>query len=853
MNDAPSFMTGKSRFALTIGVLAVVLAAGCSSGSGPATEQLSGNNSTPSSGYNGPAPASPDVQAFKVNLFDNIRTENRCGSCHGVDGAAATKFARDDDVNLAYADANTVVDLLSPVDSEMVLRMQSGHNCWLTNDDACATIMTTWISNWAGSTVGAAGRKIELEAPASIRPPGQSKNFPNDDGALFGTYVYPLLTNPATGNCIQCHSSNSALQQSPFFAEGPVGDADALITAYEFAKARMNLDDPDASRFVERVRDESHNCWTASCANDAAAIRNAIQAFADQIPLTQVDPSLITSRALTLFEGTIASGGNRHEANVIAAYEFKEGPGSPTAFDTSGVDPAMDLTLSGNVDWVGGWGLNFTGGKAQASTAASAKLRDMITATGEYSIEAWVVPGNVVQEDVRIVSYSGSPDTRNFNLGQTMYNYDFFNRNDGVAAALAANGDPQLSTPDAAEVLQATLQHVVGTYDPIDGRKIYVNGVLATLQDPVEGDTLNSWNDTYAFVLGNEVSMDRSFSGVIRMVAIHNRALTESQILQNFEAGVGEKFFLLFSVSHLINVPDSYVVFEASIFDSYAYLFREPFFISLDPTATPDGIDMEGIRIGINGLEAPVGQAFANVDTVISSALYDTETGQTIASLGAVVPLQKGPLTDEFFLTFDRLGANSFARPAAVTPPPPTPIDLPEASLIGVRTFDEISATMSAVTGVSQLQVNVAATFGVVRQSLPAVPTLEAVLASHQVAIAQLAIEYCNAAVEDLNARNALWGGSFNAWSTPPSLQPAGWENALAAPLLDRLLGITHIQTQPDRALLEGEIFELINGIPGDTNRPGLAATDSSSPQRTVIIGKSVCSSILGSAAMLVK
>ena len=849
------------RAATLIGACFLTLVTGCSGGSGPATQ----TNAAPPQGgggndYTGPAPATPDVQEFKVNLFDNIRSDNRCGSCHGVDGSAATKFARSDDVNLAYAAANTVVDLLSPQDSEMVARMESGHNCWLDNDGACATIMTTWISNWAGATLGAAGRKIELEAPADIRPPGQSRNFPSDP-SLFGTYVYPVLTDANEGNCGQCHSSGSAVQQSPFFAEGPAGDPDAIATAYEAAKARMNLDDPDASRFVERLRDEAHNCWTNSCASDAAEVRDAIAAFAAQVPLDQVDPNLVTSRALTLFEGTIASGGNRHEANVIASYEFKAGPGSLTAFDTSGVDPAMDLTLSGNVEWVGGWGLNFTGGKAQASTAASSKLRSMITATGEYSIEAWVAPANVVQEDVRIVSYSGSPDVRNFNLGQTMYNYDFFNRNDGVDAALAANGDPQLSTPDAAEVLQATLQHVVATYDPIEGRRIYVNGVLSTMADPIPGDTLNSWNDTYAFVLGNEVSENRPFNGVLRLVAVHNRALTEAQILQNFEAGVGEKFFLLFSVSHLVSVPESYVVFEASIVDSYAYLFREPFFVSLDPNAQPDGIDLEGIRIGINGIEAPVGQAFANVDTIISSALYDSETGQPIASLGSVIPLQKGPIDDEFFLTFDRLGGNSFNRPPPPTPTAPTPVDLPEESEIGVRTFDEISATMSELTGISQQEPDVANTYDLVRQSMPAVPSLEAVLASHQVAIAQLGIEYCNAVVDDPAARNALWGTSFTAWGTPPSGQAPGWEAQLAAPLLDRLVGLPQIETQPDRALIEAELDDLVNGNPdmdGDGNpdaspRPGLAATDPNSVQRTATIAKSVCSAVLGSAAMLVK
>ena len=78
--------------------------------------------------------------------------------------------------------------------------------------------------------------------------------------------------------------------------------------------------------------------------------------------------------------------------------------------------------------WVGGWGIDIRDGKAQGSTAASAKLHDLITATASTRIEAWVVPGNVTQEDARIVSYSAGIDARNFTLGQTLYNYDFADR-----------------------------------------------------------------------------------------------------------------------------------------------------------------------------------------------------------------------------------------------------------------------------------------------------------------------------------------------------------------------------------------------------------------------------------------
>ena len=90
-----------------------------------------------------------------------------------------------------------------------------------------------------------------------------------------------------------------------------------------------------------------------------------------------------------------------------------------------------------------------------------------------------------------------------------------------------------------------------------------------------------------------------------------------------------------------------------------------------------------------------------------------------------------------------------------------------EASSIGVRTFDEINATMSQITGVSELDGNVQATFDTVRQSLPAVEQLDSVLASHQVAIAQLAIEYCNALIANTSLRNAMFGSSL--WSSPPS------------------------------------------------------------------------------------
>src|SRR5690606_13039441 len=102
-------------------------------------------------------------------------------------------FARGDDVNLAYAAANGVVNLTAPDSSIMVTKVGGGHNCWLSSDAACADILTTWITNWAGEQA-TGGREIELKPPP-IRDPGQSKTFPSDATglALFEQTVYQVL------------------------------------------------------------------------------------------------------------------------------------------------------------------------------------------------------------------------------------------------------------------------------------------------------------------------------------------------------------------------------------------------------------------------------------------------------------------------------------------------------------------------------------------------------------------------------------------------------------------------------------------------------------------------------------
>jgi hypothetical protein len=365
-----------------------------------------------------------------------------------------------------------------------------------------------------------------------------------------------------------------------------------------------------------------------------------------------------------------------------------------------------------------------------------------------------------------------------------------------------------------------------------------------TQADPTPAGLFTDWNDTFALVLGNEVSNDRRWQGVIRMVAIHNRALNQAQITQNLEAGVGERFFLLFSVEHLVNVPDSYVMFLASQFDSYSYLFSEPAFISLDASQDPDQVRIAGVRIGINGAEAGVGQAYAPLDRTVKAAGYEPATGFGLSDVGTVLPLDKGPASDEFFLSFERIAthSNPYVEPAPTPlPPPPDADPSPE---IGLRTFEEISASMSAMTGVATTNVNVADTYIRVRQQLPTVENIEGFLSSHQVGAAQLAIEYCNELVNDTGLRSAYFPGFNFAAPAATAFDTPAERAQVTGPLIARAVG-SGLATQPSTAEIQAEVDALFGRL---TACGGACAVD-----RTEVVVKAACSAVIGSAGTLLQ
>ena len=871
-------------FAILLMCLSLFACGGGASNSGPATITLpdqtindsNDDTSTPFSEYqraNGPQPESEDVRAFMIELWNNLAEKDRCGGCHGV--STTPLFVRTDDINLAYAAVLPYVVKETPSQSGLVSKVTAGHNCWLgeENADSCGSIMERWIANWTLESGGDIANIIIIEPPPD-RPLQSTKQLTSTAPLSFslGSNLYQTLRT----NCVKCHVESAATPQSPFIASANIG------TAWEAVRNKIDIQDEARdldkalSRLVVRLRDEFHNCW-GDCQENAQTILTSIKSVAASLVATEIDENLKVSHAIELRDGTIATSGGRYESKVIALWDFQEGEGF-RAHDISGVEPTMDLTLLGDIGWFGGGGIEIRDGRAQAESEASKKLYDKILATGEYSIEAWVVPANVTQEEAWMVSYSGNNNIRNFTLGQTLYNYDFLHR----SSTTDNNGAPALSTADADERLQATSQHVVITFDQATGRKIYVKGEYTGDLDETPVGNLGNWDDSFALILGNEASGQRQWQGVIQFLAIHNQALTPAQVATNNDAGVGQKYFLSFQVTDLVEIDDcwdSYVVYEVSQFDSYSYLFNEPFFARLYTPEPEDAedvpaackfptppkeleytFDLSDIRIGINGKVAEVGQAYSTLAATVRSEL-NVDEYQKLNGRGTIIALENGPADDLFFLAFGNINGKEgvFSEPGAIVPEDDLTFFSVKTS--GLRTFGEINASMATMTGIPVDNTAVRASYQSIIQQLPSVETINGFVPAQQVAIAQLAIEYCSQLVDkeitQADEDRVFFAGINLSEPAETAFDTPEKRTLIYDPIIQRMVG-TGFTFQPSVERIKGHFDTLLNGYTGSSeptkNTLGLLTCDGPCPSnRTSIIVKSLCAGALGSAVMLIQ
>ncbi|MEM7168210.1 MAG: LamG domain-containing protein [Planctomycetota bacterium] len=224
---------------------------------------------------------------------------------------------------------------------------------------------------------------------------------------------------------------------------------------------------------------------------------------------------------------------------LLVYYDFCDGQGD-IVHDTSGEVPAIDLTIAdpANVTWLPGSGLSVDTPTVISSITPATRVIDACVAAEELTIEAWVQPGNDTQAGpARIVALSenGFPGGGNAVLGQEAGDY----RTRARTTTTLQYGKPELSGP---AVDTGAVQHVVFTRNAAGMEHLYVDGVLVDSQEKL-GDMLTVWGTSYPLALANEPAPTipggffRPWLGNLHLVAMYKKALSTSEVFQNYAAG----------------------------------------------------------------------------------------------------------------------------------------------------------------------------------------------------------------------------------------------------------------------------------------------------------------------------
>ena len=132
---------------------------------------------------------------------------------------------------------------------------------------------------------------------------------------------------------------------------------------------------------------------------------------------------------------------------------------------------------------------------------------------------------------------------------------------------------------------------------------------------------------------------------------------------------------------------------------------------------------------------------------------------------------------------------------------------------------------------------------------------LEGFLASHQIAIAKMALTYCGELVDTTSYRDAFFGTNAFEFDQPPATAFSNdtKKDVIANALYNKII-ITDVASQPTLSEVRDVLFAPTTGLL-DQLAQGCAADPNctSNATRTRTVVKSMCVSVLSSAGMTVQ
>ena len=446
---------------------------------------------------------------------------------------------------------------LSIGDHTITLRAKDSSGVSGTDSINISVIISTPFNSRPVASIDAPANNLTFLTTDSITFTGSA--FDAQDGQLSGDSL--IWTSNIIGQIGSGNTLAAALAEGSHLVTliatdslGGLGSATVNITVNEAPSnnaptASINIPDDvfnylttDAIAFAGTGSDAEDGSlsgpalvWTSDLDGQfgaGASINASLSAGTHVISLTATDSGGATgTESINVTVTTPQPNASRIGDGIVVLYDFEESRGS-TVRDVSGVGTPLDLTIddTNNVSRRNG-ALSIDSETIVESSGPATKIINALKATNEITIEAWVQPKNTTQDGpARIVTLSSNTSLRNFTLGQDDDAYDTRLR----TTAASNNGTPSLSTSDGS--VTTSLTHVVFTRSHPSGEtRIYLNGILAATGSTPS--SFSNWDNAHRFALGNEITNNREWLGTFNLVAIYDRALTQSDVSQNFAAG----------------------------------------------------------------------------------------------------------------------------------------------------------------------------------------------------------------------------------------------------------------------------------------------------------------------------
>ncbi|MBI9070061.1 MAG: putative Ig domain-containing protein [Melioribacteraceae bacterium] len=415
-----------------------------------------------------------------------------------------------------------------------------------------ATFETQYVYDVNASGIGAPSYSLDASSEIPLDAINANTGVINWTPSAVGPYDVTVVASNSAGTDVQSFTINvtsgpPVVLIQPRSQGGIVGETVEFMVSAESAQGLLPL----SYQWRENGTD------ILGAVDSVYTTNNLLIGDNGKIITCYIDNTEATVETDTAYL-YVTSTSTRVTGGEVVKYDFLEGKGNKI-YDVSDYGTELNLTIpdTNKINWLSK-GIEISSATLLSSNGPATKIYSSLTQTNEVSIETWIDPANLTQTGpARLLTVSADPSNRNFTLGQSESQVSVRLR----TTTSYPNGIPDLTTP--VNALNDQLTHVVYTRDRDGNAKIYLDGILIDSL-LVEGD-FSSWNESYNLGIGNEFNvtdLERAWLGKIFHISIFNRALSKSELLNNYQQGINQN-----TVPHIVSQP----VTQVAPYSPYIY------------------------------------------------------------------------------------------------------------------------------------------------------------------------------------------------------------------------------------------------------------------------------------------